>query len=746
MKKIAIFLFITAVTFAVSGCTDTEDFILKQSGAVSEEEYQQYVEMRDKGELDTDGKYISKELADMENENTTHKSVHVTFSHNSAIEIQYYFDAMHEKLIDKNQCYVNPGDCIYAAEVDSGIERNAYYSLQGFRVYSFSSEDKKKKELLQDEETESREIHVPDDFDGNEISVIPIGQYDNRRIELKDFYKDSVGRESKTNGEWIVNEKKVTGNSIEINPVEAVNVDYYYDSKKYVFESSNPGSFFHDEGLVRFETVDALEDISEFSVELRPLSGFFAFDPEKYIFENGNVKFEYEGRLIEERSNIPDGSILTYIVEPNEGYIVAKNTEMIRINAKDSEATNDQISNCVAFYSQKMIDITLPRPIGGTVEYSIDGKVISGSNCKLPSGTVVTMNFNPWNGWKSKVKDGEKYIVTDQTKQSVSIQGIDINSGVFEESETYKPTLKIVLDDSVKDAIFDVENIKNGLKYDGGEKTSTFFEWAGQKGRIIFNEKIATYPNPVLNISEDAVLAGNAIKIEILKVDKDKQEEKETIYIQKIPIGQEIEIYSSEERERTSKIYTTINVFVSNVEVVPYEEKSMENAKTEVSVSDVTIPYVLNNGDVLEKSRNIEIRIVPDEGYYIAGTEEMDGIYRETMKYSKWNKDYEKIMKKHPAKKIWHVTLDANDEFGTCVYQLDGEAVSGNVAILEEQKLTLNYTVTDSDYEIKRSGVGGFWKEITHKETEECTIPMSKEMDGKVIKREDYIQIIPKEK
>lgn len=744
MKKIIFFSFITAMTFVLAGCTDTEDFILKQSGAVSEEEYQQYVEMRNKGELDTDGKYISKELADMENENTTHKSVHVTFSRNSAIEIQYYFDAMHEKLIDENQCYVNPGDCIYAAEVDSGIERNVHYSLQGFRVYSFGPDDKK--ELLQGEETESREIHVPDDFGGNEISVIPIGQYDSRRIELKDFYKDSVGRESKTNGEWIVNEKKVTGNSIEINPVEAVIVDYYYDSEKYVFESSNPDSLFHDEGLVRFETVDALEDISEFSVELRPLSGFFAFDPEEYIFENGNVKFEYEGRIIEERSNIPDGSILTYIVEPNEGYIVAKNTEMIRINAKDSEATKDQISNCVAFYSQKMIDVTLPRPIGGTVEYSTDGKVISGSNCKLSSGTVLTMNFNPWNGWKSKVKDGEKYIVTDQTKQSVSIQGIDINSGVFEESETYKPILKIVLDDSVKDAIFDVENIKNGLKYDGGEKASTFLNGQVKKERIIFNEKIATYPNPILNISDDAVLTGNAIKMEIVKVDKNKKEEKETIYIQKIPIGQEIEIYSSEDRETSSKIYDTINVFVSNVEVVSYEEKPMGNAKTEVSVSDVTTPYVLHSGDVLEKSRNVEIRIVPDEGYYIAGTKDMDGIYRETMKYSKWNKDYEKIMKKHSAKKIWHVTLDANDEFGTCVYQLDGEAVSGNVAILEEQKLTLNYTVTDSDYEIKRSGVGGFWKGITHKETEECTIPMSKEMDGKVIKREDYIQITPKEK
>lgn len=91
MKKVAIFSFITAMTFVLSGCTDTEDFILKQSGAVSEKEYQQYVEMRDKGELDTDGKYISKELLNMESENITRKSVHVTFAHNSDIEIKYYF-------------------------------------------------------------------------------------------------------------------------------------------------------------------------------------------------------------------------------------------------------------------------------------------------------------------------------------------------------------------------------------------------------------------------------------------------------------------------------------------------------------------------------------------------------------------------------------------------------------------------------------------------------------------------------
>lgn len=172
------------------------------------------------------------------------------------------------------------------------------------------------------------------------------------------------------------------------------------------------------------------------------------------------------------------------------------------------------------------------------------------------------------------------------------------------------------------------------------------------------------------------------------------------------------------------------------IEVIDYEEKSVENAKIAVSINDTTNPHILSKGDVLEASREVEIAVIPDRGYYIEGADETDDIYRERMKYSKWEKEHEKILSKHAVKKIWQVTLDSNDDYGICAYYLDGEEVSGKVNIREGQELTLVYSIKNTDYEIGRSGIGGFWEGMVHKETENCTISVSEELDGKVVKRQ----------
>lgn len=418
--------------------------------------------------------------------------------------------------------------------------------------------------------------------------------------------------------------------------------------------------------------------------------------------------------------------------------------EEIKINVNNSEETEEQIRGCVQFYENKMVNVTLPKPVGGTIEYCVDEKAIVGNQCELPSGTEITMRFMNWNGWINNLKDGRKYIVTDQPKQSVSIEGLDINKDVFKEDDEHKPLLNVVVTDSVKDAIFDIGNVKENLKYAEGNKTSVIPDWMGKKDRIIFSERIGTYPNPVLDIREDTVFAGEAVKLEIEKTDTAGQKEKEIIYIQKLPADQEIEIYRSKDRAGSSKVYKEINVIVSKVDVVPYERSNIDCAKVFASISGVTGAHVLNNGDVLEESCEVEIEIIPDKGFYIADADEVDGIYRDTMKYSTWKKECEKIYKKHPVKQIWHVTLDTNDEYGECVYILGEEEVEGNVEIREEQKLTLHYNITNPDYEIGRSGISRLWKEIVHKETEDCVIPISKELDGKVIRRQDYIEIRPR--
>ena len=105
----------------------------------------------------------------------------------------------------------------------------------------------------------------------------------------------------------------------------------------------------------------------------------------------------------------------------------------------------------------------------------------------------------------------------------------------------------------------------------------------------------------------------------------------------------------------------------------------------------------------------------------------------------------EKLLNKHPIQKIWYVTLDDSDSYGTCVYKLDGVEVSGRIGLREGQKLTLEYTLTDSNYQIVREGPGGFFGGLLHSITERFSIPVSASLDGNTIKRSDYITIEGKE-
>lgn len=137
------------------------------------------------------------------------------------------------------------------------------------------------------------------------------------------------------------------------------------------------------------------------------------------------------------------------------------------------------------------------------------------------------------------------------------------------------------------------------------------------------------------------------------------------------------------------------------------------------------------------EKHNVEVTIIPENGYYITGSKLNNGVYSETMKYSKWEKEYQKILDKHSAQKLWYVTLNTADSYGNCVYKLDGVTVSGRTGIRKGQKLTLEYTLTDSNYQISRAA----WALWESTETKTVTIPIDESLDGGTIQRSDYIEI-----
>lgn len=159
--------------------------------------------------------------------------------------------------------------------------------------------------------------------------------------------------------------------------------------------------------------------------------------------------------------------------------------------------------------------------------------------------------------------------------------------------------------------------------------------------------------------------------------------------------------------------------------------KTVNNAKITVMDEDGKL---LQNGDKVDDNEKLTVTITPESGYYVTGKKVDGDIYQDTMRYKEYISDIEKIVEEHPVKKLISVTLDTSDDYGDCVYTVDGKEVSGTVTLREGQKVKLEYTMTDSNYQID-SGLFG-----SKSKTE--TIDVSEDFEGRTLSREDFnIQI-----
>lgn len=173
-----------------------------------------------------------------------------------------------------------------------------------------------------------------------------------------------------------------------------------------------------------------------------------------------------------------------------------------------------------------------------------------------------------------------------------------------------------------------------------------------------------------------------------------------------------------------------------------YVQKTVPNAVFTVQDADGN---ELRPGDEPDDSAKVTVTITPVEGYYISGKEVKDNIYQDTMKYKNYVSDIDTIIQEHPVRPFWYVTLETADDYGTCVYTLDGQEVSGTVALREGQKLKLEYTLTNSEYQIvKRSGLVSAIEGIIGKNKITVSVDISENLDGATIRRADYIEVAKK--
>lgn len=311
-----------------------------------------------------------------------------------------------------------------------------------------------------------------------------------------------------------------------------------------------------------------------------------------------------------------------------------------------------------------------------------------------------------------------------------------------------KSQLKVILDKSVGNGIlFDIE--ASGLS----EKDLVYEKQRFSSSCTVFDRSIGTEEELSITAknSSGTLQDGCMLKLSIVKEDNLGGIYEEICYIEELPGKAFIEIYKNGEITSLVNIYKKITITISQVELMKYQQPSVSNATFVLQFADVTNPTLLENGCTVDASRKVTLFLRPEEDYYVAGKNVVGNIYSDTMKFSKYSSDAEEIFEKHPVKKLCHVTLDAYCPFGTCIYKVDGEEVSGSVVLKEEQELTLEYELTNSSYEIVResSGFGSTiinWAESTFsKNKKTVSIPISSEIDGRTIKREDYITVIKKE-
>ena len=278
MKKIEIIIFM-AFLFLLCGCSAVKERVVQilweNSGVPEDASYIQYREMEDENNLNEEGLYHSDIIDTLTADNEPPSgSVHVSFARNDFLHLEYYInEAMDEKPVNTG-CYVNPGDTIYVSEVQSANPNNPLYKFSEIQVREID-ENADSKIIAVIRDVPGLLFHIPEDYKGTELSVVPIGKYEDRTVILNAVYVHPDGTETVLeNGIWEINGKRYGNETVKLNPMESYRVVFDYSAYKdgWYFSGSNPEAYWDksSDATITFLSVPSNLETVEYKVSLHP--------------------------------------------------------------------------------------------------------------------------------------------------------------------------------------------------------------------------------------------------------------------------------------------------------------------------------------------------------------------------------------------------------------------------------------------------------------------------------------------
>ena len=244
---------------------------MKQYLLHDNDQYNDYINMKNANDdkIDADGYYIDDEVSQLELENHP-GMVHVSFASNSLLNVTYYTDPDHKEVIDKKNCFVYPGDTIYAKVDATSLVQSNTYEFKGFTMAVFDGDQAN---FSYASSTEDK-ITVPSDLQYKEISIIPDGAYKSRNLSFQAEYRDIDGNTISLSPVWTVNvgeqsySTKADSYSVEANAVFRVKAQFDPDEYYLIKDECEPQCESNNDetGIVTFSQYDAQSAVDDYKL------------------------------------------------------------------------------------------------------------------------------------------------------------------------------------------------------------------------------------------------------------------------------------------------------------------------------------------------------------------------------------------------------------------------------------------------------------------------------------------------
>lgn len=248
-----------------TGCVNEQ--AVKDSLSANEE-YKQYLEMKQSGELDSDGQYI----APSEDEITIPGSgdILVSIANNQYLDIR-------GKLTDgtevKDKCYLNAGDTLL---VEKPVKQNAptMYKFDRFELRTNDGYDIDFK--VENAENDTFKLTIPESYRGKSLTLLPLGKFEDRSIVCRAVVIGENGGQTTANGRWgLVDDIKfnvdtpVEATTLTFSGTAGYTVKFEFDGDYYYVDETSDSGATITYNSVLFPSMKPSDTTPDYTVNLR---------------------------------------------------------------------------------------------------------------------------------------------------------------------------------------------------------------------------------------------------------------------------------------------------------------------------------------------------------------------------------------------------------------------------------------------------------------------------------------------